>query len=131
MLPESAATLVLDWDVFEIEKGTVNLQLVGNFQDESVSIATAQAAHTSAQFPAPVSVSFEQRKNQSRTLVDARLSWIRPMDNGGALNISLWGRNITDEEYRTFSFNFGPTLGLNLSRWGSSATLGVDVRYQF
>ena len=131
VLPESAATLVLDWDVFEIGKGTVNLQLVGNYQDESVSISTTQAAYTSAQFPTPVPVSFEQRKNQSRTLVDARLSWIRPMDNGGALNVSLWGRNITDEEYRTFSFNFGPDLGLNLSQWGSPSTFGMDVRYQF
>jgi len=59
------------------------------------------------------------------------LSWIRPMDNGGALNVSLWGRNITDEEYRTFSFNFGPALGLNLSQWGSPSTFGMDVRYQF
>lgn len=131
VLPETAATLAMDWDVFQIGKGTVNLQLVANYQDESVSISTTQGAYSSAAFPTPVPVAFDQRKNQSRTLVDARLSYIHAMDNGSALNISLWGRNITDEEYRTFSFNFGPSLGLNLSQWGAPSTFGVDVRYQF
>ena len=131
VLPETAATLAMDWDVFQIGKGTVNLQLVANYQDESVSISTTQGAYSSAAFPTPVPVAFDQRKNQSRTLVDARLSYIHAMENGSALNISLWGRNITDEEYRTFSFNFGPALGLNLSQWGAPSTFGVDVRYQF
>jgi hypothetical protein len=42
VLPETAATLAMDWDVFQIGKGTVNLQLVANYQDESVSISTTQ-----------------------------------------------------------------------------------------
>ena len=65
-----------------------------------------QGAYASAAYPTPVPVAFDQEVNQSRTLVDARLSWLHEMDNGQALSIALWGRNITDEEYRSFSFNF-------------------------
>ena len=131
MLPESAATLVMDWDVLKAGNGTLNLQLVANYQDDAVSIATTQGAYVSAAYPTPVPVAFDQEVNQSRTLVDARLSWLHEMDNGQALSIALWGRNITDEEYRSFSFNFGPDLGLSLGNWGAPATYGVDVRYQF
>jgi outer membrane receptor protein involved in Fe transport len=131
MLPESAATLVMDWDVLKAGNGTLNLQLVANYQDDAVSIATTQGAYASAAFPTPVPVAFDQTVNNSRTLVDARLSWLHEMDNGQALSVALWGRNITDEEYRTFNFNFGPDLGLSLGQWGAPATYGVDVRYQF
>ena len=53
------------------------------------------------------------------------------MYNGQTLSIALWGHNITDEEYRSFSFNFGPDLGLSLGQWGAPATYGVDLRSQF
>ena len=131
MLPESSATFVMDWDLIKAGNGTLNLQLVANYQDEAVSIATTQGAYVSAAYPTPVPVAFDQEVNQSRTLVDARLSWLHEMDNGQALSIALWGRNITDEEYRSFSFNFGPDLGLSLGQWGAPATYGVDLRYQF
>ena len=121
----------MDWDLIKAGNGTLNLQLVANYQDEAVSIATTQGAYASAAYPTPVPVAFDQEVNQSRTLVDARLSWLHEMDNGQALSIALWGRNITDEEYRSFAFNFGPDLGLSLGQWGAPATYGVDLRYQF
>jgi hypothetical protein len=42
------------------------------------------------------------------------------------MNITAWGRNITDEQYRTFGFNFGADLGFAVHQWGNPATYGVD-----
>jgi iron complex outermembrane receptor protein len=42
------------------------------------------------------------------------------------LRVSLWGRNLTDEDYREFSFNYGASLGLNLAQYGEPRTYGID-----
>ena len=71
-------------------------------------------------------MAFDQEVNHPQTLVDARLSWLQEMDNDQALSGALSGRNITDEDYRSFSFKLGPDLGL--SNWGAPATHRVDLR---
>ena len=44
ILPESAATLVMDWDVLKAGNGTLKLQLVANYQDDAVPFSTIQGA---------------------------------------------------------------------------------------
>lgn len=68
------------------------------------------------------------------TLLDARVE-LREMF-GSNLTLSLWGKNLTDEEYRTGGFDV-PTFGINppdglfTNSWGNTRTWGVDLRYDF
>ncbi len=48
---------------------------------------------------------------------------------GNALRVSLWGKNLTDEEYRNFGIDFG-SLGFAINRWGMPRTYGLDVVYE-
>ena len=73
-------------------------------------------------------------EGEDYTLIDARLELRRIMGSG--VTVSLWGKNLGDEEYRTGGFDV-PTFGINppdglyANSWGSTRTWGVDLRYEF
>jgi iron complex outermembrane receptor protein len=64
----------------------------------------------------------------SVNLVGARVSWA---PEGIDMTISLWGDNLTDEEYRTSSLNLNPSAPINNSTLGTPRTYGLDVKYKF
>ncbi|TXS92779.1 TonB-dependent receptor plug domain-containing protein [Parahaliea maris] len=65
-----------------------------------------------------------------RTVVDARLNLENIPLGNGSLRITAWGRNLTDDDYPTFSINFG-TLGLISEQYGQPRTYGLEVSYQY
>jgi len=72
---------------------------------------------------------FVQKANtqaESRTLLNGSITWEGPNEH---LEISLYGRNLTDEEYRV-SANPVATLW-NFSRYGPPRELGIQVGYNF
>ncbi|MFZ9050309.1 MAG: hypothetical protein ACO23E_07135, partial [Steroidobacteraceae bacterium] len=71
-------------------------------------------------------VIFRQLTNNSRTLVNARLSLGDIKVGNSTMRVSVWGRNLTDEDYREFSFNYGAALGLNVAQYGEPRTYGID-----
>ena len=128
--PENSVQAAFDWDMGRLMGGDLNLQVNANYQDATVSIATSQGVYDQAGFPS-IPVDFEQPALQSRTLVDARLSWDVEVNETAGVTVALWGRNLLDEDYRTFGFNFGPALGLPVTQWGVPATYGIDVNMKF
>ncbi len=72
---------------------------------------------------------------QSYDLFNARLSYADIAMGDGALTISLWGRNLTDEEYKIGGYEFdisGFGLGrVGANQWGEPRTYGLDVSYRF
>jgi len=69
----------------------------------------------------PANLNFEDSYgllNGRITLAPERASW----------SLSVWGKNITDELYRT---NIIPFFGEEVSRYGPPATYGVEARYAF
>ena len=126
LAPENSAYLGLDWDVLRMGKHVVSFNLSGNYQDETVSIGASTSLYT-AQGAPQIPVNFQQPSNQSRTLVNTRLTWSYMGDSGTQIMVSAWGRNITDEEYRTFGYNLGADLGLPVHQWGNPATYGIDI----
>jgi iron complex outermembrane receptor protein len=69
-------------------------------------------------------------------LVDARLEWAG-LGRDGGISVALWGKNLTDEEYRTGGFDI-PTLGLpggndgiGFNSYGDPRSYGVTLRYQW
>lgn len=69
-------------------------------------------------------------KATSRTLVDARLA-LREIPVGeGSLEVALWGKNLTDKEYREFGVDFSD-LGFAVNTWGDRRMYGLDLIYRF
>jgi iron complex outermembrane receptor protein len=50
------------------------------------------------------------------------------LGDSAQLQVSAWGKNITDEEYRENIIPFGLWT---VSYWGQPATYGVDLRVDF
>ena len=69
----------------------------------------------------PANLNFED----SYGLLNGRIT-LAPED--APWSVSVWGKNITDELYRT---NIIPFFGEEVSRYGPPATYGVELRYAF
>jgi outer membrane receptor protein involved in Fe transport len=126
LAPENSAYVALDWDVLRRGKHVVSFNLSGNYQDATQSIGASTSLYTAAGQP-QIPVNFQQPVNQSRTLVNTRLTWAYEADGGTEVRVSAWGQNITDEDYRTFGYNLGADLGLPVHQWGNPATYGLDI----
>jgi iron complex outermembrane receptor protein len=126
LAPENSAYVALDWDVLRMGKNVVSFNLSANYQDATESIGASTSLYRAAGAP-QIPVNYQQPINQSRTLVNTRLTWAYESDTGTEIRVSAWGQNITDEDYRTFGYNLGADLGLPVHQWGNPATYGVDI----
>ena len=127
LTPENEYNITMDWNMWSAGSSTLDLQVSGHYQDETRSINSIPGNYTAAGQPS-IPVNLDQPVNQERTIVNARLTWNTALEDGRNVNVAFWGRNITDEEYRTFGFNYGPSLGYSVHQWGNPPTYGVDIR---
>ena len=58
---------------------------------------------------------------------ETRLTGAYEADGGTEVRVCAWGKNSTDEDYRTYDYNVGADLGLPVHQWGNAATYGVDI----
>ena len=75
----------------------------------------------------------DDQLTDSYTLFNARLTLadIAVGRDAGTLKLSVWGENLTDEEYVIHAFSFGvPTLVIGQA-FGDPRTLGINVTYEF
>lgn len=74
----------------------------------------------------------EQRTN-SYTLFNARLTLanIAIGQDAGTLKVSIWGENLTDEEYIVYAFPVGNPAVSIAQAFGDPRTLGVNATYEF
>ena len=77
----------------------------------------------------PVNYPFQMM--DARTLVSARLSLQEIPVGEGVMRVSLWGSNLTDDDYPTFSINFGQAVGLVTEQYGEPRTYGLELNYEF
>ncbi len=128
--PDDQITYSLDWELLRNAKHGLTASINGAWQTETVSIPADTGAYdTNGDRVADLPVAYQLRENQERHIMNARLAWDYTMDSGSMLTVAAWGRNITDEEYRTFGYGFGPDLGLHLHQYGAPATYGLDILY--
>lgn len=65
-----------------------------------------------------------------KTLVNAQLAWQDIKVGDGTLTITLWGRNLLDDDYPNYAINFG-ALNFITEQYGDPKTYGLDLTYQF
>ena len=62
---------------------------------------------------------------QEQDLLDARIGWT---SNDERWDVSVWGKNLTDEDYISHSYVIGPGV---IGVWGAPATYGVTVNFNY
>jgi len=130
MVPDDSFNLGLDWKIMESGSSALALNVNAAYQGETVSIPVSTAVYNTNANPAPdTPVAYAQVKNNERTIVNARLSWTKALEDGNVV-VALWGKNLLDEDYRNFGFNYGDALGLNLHQYGEPATFGLDFTWE-
>ena len=111
--PETTASIGLQYDFRPTPMGTLSLRF--------------DATHTGKVRYHPFQNQYDSAK--SRWLLDARAS-LNDIDlGGGDLRISLWIKNLADEEYREWGIDFA-SLGYAGATWGQPRTYGIDLVYQ-
>ena len=130
--PDNQVAANIDWAIWRGGFGELALNLNANWIEESPATALASDAYdTNGDRVTDAPVIFFQPPIEERTLLNARLSLQEVAVGGAKLRISAWGKNLTDEVYREFGFNFGAALGLNLAHYGEPRTYGMDLTVEF
>lgn len=105
--PESQFTIGGEYTVQVADRGEVSLRVDYAWQDEI--------------FWTPNNTTFEDAYG----LLGSRLSFVPA---GSSYEVALWGKNLTDEEFRTRA---GPVLGDESSTWGAPRTYGIEFIMNF
>ena len=132
LAPENQLLFNIDWHIYQGNSNSLELSVNGSWQDDTVptNISTGIYDTTSGDGTNPdTPVVFQQKRLQERSLFNGRLAWRNETDNS-KVTIALWGRNLLDEEYRSFGFNYGPELGLNIAQYGEPRTWGLDFIWE-
>lgn len=122
--PDNQLNVSLDYVFARTSIGDIRGYVQANWQDEWFE---------SALWTADVGgqpVIYDHAIMDERTLVDARLSLENVQVGDGVLAVTLWGKNLTDDDYPTFSINFGG-LGLITEEYGPPRTYGIDIAYEY
>lgn len=107
--PELNVNASVDWDLFSTENGRLTLHLDATFQDETL-------------------YAFGLGMGDSYTVFNGRLSFAALDERW---RVSIWGRNLGDEEYFSFWASSLDVLGYVYSHVGAPRTYGAELTYRF
>ncbi|MEH6584945.1 MAG: TonB-dependent receptor [Halioglobus sp.] len=113
--PENTANVALDWAVCNCGWGSLDFHVDWNYNDEYVPYIEPTQNATSQ-------IDDFETINASLILSEVKVGSDMSMQFG------LWGKNITDEEYRQHTIPFGFWTA---SYFGAPATYGFDARLNF
>lgn len=115
--PDNSLTIALDYRL-PLRVGDLNLHAGYSYQDGTVTSTNAE----------------DNLNTDDRGLLDANISLSNIELGVGRLNVSLWGKNLADEEYRLVSTAALATSGFSISDWstfGDPRTYGLTLTYEY
>ena len=122
--PDNQLNLSVDYLFAQTSFGDIHGFIQLNYQDEHPE--NSLWSGTVSGDP----VIYDQAGMDARTLVDARLSLQDIPMGDSVLRVTLWGKNLLDDDYPTYSINFGG-LGLVTEQYGPPRTYGLEVNYEY
>ncbi len=132
MMPDNQLAFNLDWTIAESKYGLWQLNVNGAWQEEAQPISINGATYdTNGDGIPETPIVYQQLNNDERTVLNARLAVNEIPVGDGTLSIGLWGRNLTNDDYRAFSFNYGAALGLSVAQYGEPITYGLDLIFRY
>ena len=126
--PENSLNLGANWTIARASYGIWELHMDYTYLDDHVP------------FIDPDQVAASQLED--RSLLNARLALAEVALGQGSLAVAVWGKNITDEDYRINTIPFGGVdqrvdpnggsgVGWTTSYFGDPRTYGLELSYQF
>lgn len=124
--PDNQANIFADVTLARLENGELTAFVNASWQD---------AYYENAMWSNLIANDAYPRQNpwgmmSERTIIDANISLQDVKVGNGTLAVSLWGKNLSDEDYPLYSINFG-AMNIITENYGDPRTYGVDVTYQF
>lgn len=130
--PSNQWTLALDYTVARLKLGEVTAHVDANWQDAWYTVAQSAAVYdTNGNRVPDRPVIYEPMKADERLLVNARLSLEKIPVGEGAMQVSLWSKNLFNQDYRNNGTNFGNSLGTVVAMFGEPRTYGLDLTYEY
>ncbi|MBK6740369.1 MAG: TonB-dependent receptor [Haliea sp.] len=129
--PDNQFNLYADYVFARTSVGEVTGYVNLNWQDEWFASAAYPALVAVSRNGPTVPVLYDNPEMDARTVVDARLSLENVEVGDGAMRFTLWGKNLTDEDYSTYGINFGNDIGLLTQNYGDPRTFGIEVAYEY
>lgn len=123
--PEHAFTGTLSYEYPLDDAGLLRFSTSASYQGD-VWTASLQTIASIRAHPEEVRHALRQ---DAYWLVDASIDWERVM--GSNVDISLWGKNLTNEEYTSGGVMLYHTLGLSTKVYMEPRTFGLQARYRF
>ncbi len=131
--PDNQVSATMDYTFARTDMGAFGLYLQYNYQDESgTAPITTGLVSANVNVPGSPQVPYEYARQilPSRNLVNARLSWSEIPIGNESLRLTLWGRNLLDEDINVYGINFA-ALGLYTEQFIEPLTFGIEVAYEF
>ncbi|MDD9802037.1 MAG: TonB-dependent receptor [Deltaproteobacteria bacterium] len=131
--PTRTGNLALEYSTRPI--GQAGVVMTARFDLRDVSelqwFAVSTLPGNPAPYRTPINPFLDAMSEDGYTLYDLRLTFSNiPGFAGGKAQVSLWGKNVTDEEYILNGIDFG-ALGFAGAIFGDPATWGADITFEF
>jgi len=126
--PDNQVSLTADYTLGTTSLGELSAYVSVNWQDEWYE--TAVWSGLVGRGAAGIPTVYPHIEMEERTVVDARLSLRNDDVADGKLRVSLWAKNLFDEDYPVYGINFGG-LGLITENYGDPRTWGLEVAYEY
>ncbi|MBK7250914.1 MAG: TonB-dependent receptor [Gammaproteobacteria bacterium] len=117
--PKLTADAALQYDLPRFDIGQLSTRLEYNYRGRVIFYPTVVGTPLTEAIAAA-----------SRGLLDARVTLSELKLGGGTASVSLWGKNLTDEEYRVHGIDFG-AMGFATSVYGEPRSVGIDFIVAF
>ncbi|WP_027872930.1 TonB-dependent receptor [Spongiibacter marinus] len=127
--PSNKVNLSVDYTFAQTSIGDFSVFVDANWQDSWEQVSLAPAIISDGMGGQGV-YSFPVRSMDERTVINGRLSLSNIPVDKGELMVSLWGNNLTDDDYPAYGINF-QALGLETEQYGAPRTYGLELRYRF
>jgi outer membrane receptor protein involved in Fe transport len=114
----------VDWSIADLGFAQLTAYVQANWQSEWYETALWQAVVSGQP------VIYDHQVMDERTIVNGRINLEGIKVGDGTLRASLWGRNLTDDDYPTFGINYGG-LGPIAEQYGAPRMWGIDVTYEY
>ncbi|MDY0005567.1 MAG: TonB-dependent receptor [Spongiibacteraceae bacterium] len=122
--PGNSLSASVDYVFLRSGVGNLRGYLQANWQD---------ASHENALWSGLLAgdpVIYKHQVMDERTVVNASLSLEDIAVGAGQMTVSLWGRNLTDDDYPLSALNLG-ALGVITEQYGDPRTYGLELIYQY
>lgn len=127
--PSNKVNASIDYTFAHTSIGKFGLFVHANWQDDWEPISLQANIVKDAQGQ-DTPFLYTNSNMDERTVVSAKLSLTEIPVSSGELAVSLWGNNLTDDDYPSYGINF-QGLGLIAEQYGDPRTYGVELQYKF